>query len=152
MIEPKNGNILDSQCEVLVNTVNCVSTMGKGLALQFKQKFPDNYKAYKRYCDDGQLLPGHLFNYYRGYQTTPSYICNFATKDHWKNPSKLVWIQTGLKDLYKFLCDNNIHSIAIPKLGCNLGQLHWAEVKPMIVEMSEMYVGKFPWARVEIYE
>lgn len=123
-----SGNIFDSEAEALVNPVNCVGVMGKGLALQFKQRFPSNYEAYKYECSQNNLKIGLLFCY----EENSKLIINFPTKTHWKQKSELQYIDKGLIALQDLLTKIPINSIAIPPLGCGLGGLNWTEVKPLI--------------------
>ena len=120
---------------VLVNTVNTVGVMGKGIALQFKDEFPHNYAVYVETCKKGELYPGILLTVK---DRSPRYgektIVNFPTKVHWRNPSKYEYIQRGLVALRKFIIDNKVESISIPPLGCGNGGLDWSKVKPMIIE------------------
>lgn len=133
MLEFKQGNLLEEKTEALVNTVNCVGVMGKGIALQFKQAFPDNFKQYKKACDAGLVKPGEMFTIYTGNLLNPRYIINFPTKRHWKGKSKLEDIQSGLEALIAEIQHLKIQSIAIPPLGCGNGGLDWATVRPMII-------------------
>ncbi|MFI3184742.1 MAG: macro domain-containing protein [Methylococcaceae bacterium] len=118
--------------DAIVNTVNCVGIMGKGIALQFKKKWPANFKAYVDACKAGLVKPGHLFIYHAGALATPKYIINFPTKDHWRGSSRIEFIQDGLVDLVKQIQALGITSIAIPPLGCGNGGLEWQKVKPLI--------------------
>ena len=131
MIEYKQGNLLEENTEAFVNTVNCVGVMGKGIALQFKQAFPENFKQYKKACDAKKVKPGQMFTASTG-KLFPKYIINFPTKRHWRGKSKIEDIESGLKALVEELERLNIKSIAIPPLGCGNGRLEWAQVKPMI--------------------
>ena len=137
MIEFKHDDILTADVEALVNTVNCVGVMGRGIALQFRKAFPENYKAYKAVCDRGELRPGELFVYATGRLTNPRYIINFATKDHWKGNSRLSYIESGLRALGHEVRRLNIRSIAIPPLGSGLGGLSWSDVRPRIEHALE---------------
>jgi O-acetyl-ADP-ribose deacetylase (regulator of RNase III) len=137
MFEFKQGNLLESQTEALVNTVNCVGVMGKGIALQFKQAFPENFKQYKKACDTGKVKPGDMFTVATGSLLNPRYIINFPTKRHWKGQSRLEDIESGLKALIAELKHLQISSVAIPPLGCGNGGLNWAVVKPMIIKALE---------------
>ncbi len=132
MIEKAHGNILRADAEALVNTVNCVGFMGKGIALQFKKAHPANYDAYKKAADAGEVQPGRMFIYETGSMINPRYIVNFPTKRHWKGKSRLEDIKAGLKALSEEVRKLNIKSIAIPPLGCGLGGLQWSVVKPLI--------------------
>jgi len=132
MIEITRGNILRADAEALVNTVNCVGFMGKGIALQFKKAHPDNYDAYKKACDAGEVQPGRMFIYETGSMINPRYIINFPTKRHWKGKSHLEDVRAGLKTLNEEVRKLNIKSIAVPSLGCGLGGLQWSVVRPLI--------------------
>jgi O-acetyl-ADP-ribose deacetylase (regulator of RNase III) len=129
MLEYRAGDILQADVEVLVNTVNCVGIMGRGIALQFKQAFPDNFKAYAAACKRKEVQLGHIFVYATAQLTNPRYIVNFPTKQHWRDKSDLVDIKAGLQDLAIFMRKQQIKSIAIPPLGCGLGGLQWVDVK-----------------------
>lgn len=132
MIELGSGNLLASEAEALVNTVNTVGVMGKGVALQFKQAFPDNYKAYRAACKDGRVELGRMFVWDSGRLGLQRYIINFPTKKHWRAKSRLADIQTGLDDLVRIINELDIQSIALPALGCGNGGLDWDEVLPLI--------------------
>ena len=132
MIELTTGNILTSKADALVNTVNCVGVMGRGIALQFKKAFPDNFTAYERACKAGQVLPGKMFIFETGRIEGPRFIVNFPTKRHWRNVSRMDDIEAGLRDLAKVLREKNIRSVAVPPLGCGLGGLKWDDVRPRI--------------------
>jgi O-acetyl-ADP-ribose deacetylase (regulator of RNase III) len=128
MIEFKTGDILRADAEALVNTVNCVGVMGRGIALQFKNAFPDNFKAYAAACLREEVQPGKMFVFETG-QLSPKYIINFPTKRHWKGKSRIVDIDSGLKALAEEIQKRKIRSIAIPPLGSGLGGLNWADVR-----------------------
>ena len=128
MITLLEGDILKANVEALVNTVNCVGVMGKGIALQFKKAFPENFREYKKICDSKELSLGKLFVFETRQITNPKYIVNFPTKNHWKGKSNLSDIETGLRELAKWIKDSQIKSIAIPPLGCGLGGLDWDDV------------------------
>ena len=132
MIETGSGDILAADVEALVNTVNCVGIMGRGIALQFRKAFPDNFKAYEAVCKRHELQPGRMFVFETGGLTNPRYIINFPTKRHWKGKSQLADIESGLKALVTEVRRLGIRSIAIPPLGCGQWGLDWAEVRPRI--------------------
>ena len=132
MIEFVQGNLFDADVEAIVNAVNCVGVMGKGIALEFKKRFPNNFIAYKAACDAGELQLGRVFTYDHGLSAKPRYIVNFPTKDHWRDGSHLGDIRTGLESLVAELDRLRIRSIAIPALGCGLGGLNWQEVRAEI--------------------
>lgn len=134
MIDYRTGNLLDADAEALVNTVNTVGVSGKGVALMFKEAFPENFRAYAAACKADALEPGGLFITERRDMLGPRWIINFATKDHWRSPSRLDWIKAGLADLRRELVARNIRSIAIPPLGAGNGGLDWADVKPLIAQ------------------
>ena len=136
MIEYVEGNIFDADVDALVNPVNCVGVMGKGLALQFKEKYPENFKLYKIFCDKGEMRVGQVFwtTYHIADTKNPKYIVNFPTKDHWRNNSLYSYISLGLIDLKYFVQKFDINSIAIPPIGCGLGGLDWNIVRSNIEE------------------
>ncbi|QQS06119.1 MAG: macro domain-containing protein [Fibrobacterota bacterium] len=134
MIRTTQGNILDAQAEALVNTVNCVGVMGRGIALQFKQAFPDNFKDYESACKRQEVQPGRMFIHPTGKLTHPRFIVNFPTKRHWRGQSRLEDIQTGLQDLIAKVRELGIQSIALPPLGSGLGGLPWSSVRPLIID------------------
>jgi O-acetyl-ADP-ribose deacetylase (regulator of RNase III) len=124
MITIQNIDIFQTNTEALVNPVNCVGVMGKGLALQFKSLYPDNYYHYYHYCMSNSLQPGTLFTYNLNRVFNPHYIINFPTKLHWKSPSLMEYIDNGLVALHTEIQQLKIQSIAIPPLGCGLGGLN----------------------------
>lgn len=151
MIEKITGNILEADVEALVNTVNCVGVMGKGIALQFKNAFPDMYENYRVACRNKQVVPGKMlidvvvYNYYNKEFII---IINFPTKRHWKNPSIIGDIKSGLQSLITDIQAMKIKSIAIPPLGCGNGGLDWSVVCPMIEDAME----EVPDTKVLLYE
>ena len=148
MLELTRGDILKADTEALVNTVNCVGVMGRGIALQFKKAFPENFKAYKLACDKKQLHPGKMFIYDLNRFENPRYVINFPTKRHWKGKSKIDDIESGLEALVLEVKKRNIRSIAIPPLGCGLGGLNWKQVKHII----EKAFRSLPSVHVLLYE
>ncbi|BAZ16439.1 hypothetical protein NIES4071_83160 [Calothrix sp. NIES-4071] len=137
MIELTQGDILKADAEALVNTVNCVGVMGRGIALQFKKAFGENFKAYEAACKSNQVKPGKMFIYNLNSLYNPRFIINFPTKRHWKGKSHIEDIKSGLVDLIDVVHQQQIRSIAIPPLGCGLGGLNWSEVRPLIIEAFE---------------
>ena len=131
-IEIAKGDLLEQRVDAIVNTVNTVGVMGKGIALQFRRKWPANYKAYEQACKRNEVVPGKMFIFDNGGLIEPKYIVNFPTKRHWRQPSRLSDIKCGLEDLITQIKALNIKSIAIPPLGCGNGGLDWSEVKPLI--------------------
>lgn len=156
MIKFIKGNLFDSKCRCLVNTVNCVGVMGKGIALQFKEKYPHMFTCYKTACSKGKLKTGgdlwmfdlgEFFPFGDIMTNYPKILC-FATKEHWRNPSRIEWIERGLKTFTYAYHSLGITSVAFPKLGCNNGQLNWEkEVKPLMIK----YLNDLP-IEIEIYE
>lgn len=132
MIEYKHGDILREDAEALINTVNCMGIMGRGIALQFKNAFPENFKAYVKACKNNEVQPGKMFVFETGQLTNPRYIINFPTKRHWRGKSRMEDIEAGLIDLVITIQKYNIQTIAIPPLGSGLGGLDWSMVKPRI--------------------
>lgn len=148
MIELKAGNILAENAEALVNTVNCVGIMGRGIALQFKTAFSENFEAYKAACKRGEVQPGRMFVFATGQLTNPRYIINFPTKRHWRGKSRLSDIEAGLTDLVAEIKARNIRSVAVPPLGSGLGGLDWSDVRSRI----EAAAHGIPNVRVVIFE
>lgn len=137
MIQSVTGNLLEDTAEAYVNTVNTVGVMGKGIALQFKQAFPDVFKQYVKDCKRGKVQVGKMHVVEVVGFTNPKYIINFPTKEHWRNPSKMPYIEEGLADLVRVIQENNIQSLALPPLGCGNGGLDWREVRPKIIAALE---------------
>jgi len=148
MIELTYGNLLETDAEALVNTVNCVGVMGKGIALQFKQAFPANFAQYEQACRQGQMQTGKMLVVATGQLVNPRYIINFPTKRHWKGKSKLEDIKAGLAALISEVKQLGLKSIALPPLGCGNGGLDWAEVKPLI----EVAFEELPEVKVLLFE
>lgn len=133
MIKLTQGDLLKQvDVDAIVNTVNCVGVMGKGIALQFKNKWPANFTAYAAACNAGQVRPGRMFVFDSGALVKPSFIVNFPTKDHWRGSSRIEFIREGLVDLVAQIKRLGIRSIAVPPLGCGNGGLDWADVRPLI--------------------
>lgn len=148
MIELTRGNLLEAPAEALVNTVNCVGYMGKGIALQFKQAFPANFKHYEAACHAGDMVPGKMMIHDNGGLVNPRYIINFPTKRHWKGKSRIEDIESGLSALVADVQRLGIRSIAVPPLGCGLGGLEWRVVRPMI---EQAFAG-LPDVQVLLFE
>lgn len=147
MIELKRGNILEADAEALVNTVNCVGVMGKGIALQFKQAYPENFRLYQRACRAGQVRPGKMFVVQTSLMN-PRYIINFPTKRHWKGKARLADIEAGLRDLVDEVKQLGVRTLAVPPLGCGSGGLDWTDVRPMI----ESALSALPDVHVLLFE
>ena len=148
MIEFKTGDILAENAEALVNTVNCVGVMGRGIALQFKNAFPENFKSYAAACKRKEVEPGRMHVFDTGRLTNPRYIINFPTKRHWRGKSRMEDIEVGLVALAEEIRARNIQSIAIPPLGSGLGGLEWPEVRRRI----ETALQDFDSLQVVIFE
>jgi O-acetyl-ADP-ribose deacetylase (regulator of RNase III) len=137
MLEYRHGNLLEADTQALINTVNCVGVMGKGIALQFKQAFPENFKQYAKACKENKVVPGEMFVVPIESLFDPTrYIINFPTKRHWKGASKIEDIESGLHALVDVLQKYNIQSVAVPALGCGNGGLDWRDVRPMVEEAA----------------
>ena len=136
-------SIFDTTSQVIVNTVNCDGVMGRGLALEFKMRFPSMYERYRKTCERGLIHPGTLQLYT---ETTP-WILNFPTKNHWKYPSKLAYIQAGLEKFVETYREKVITSVAFPKLGAASGKLDWNTVRKLMYK----YLTPLPNLQVEIY-
>ena len=148
MIVLTKGNLIEADAETLVNTVNCDGFMGKGIALQFKQAYPENFKVYERACRAGEVEPGRMLVFPTGSLINPKYIINFPTKRHWREKSRIHYITAGLRALIEETRRLRIGSIAVPPLGCGLGGLDWREVRPMI----EKAFADLPNVRVTLFE
>jgi O-acetyl-ADP-ribose deacetylase (regulator of RNase III) len=140
MIEYIEGDIFKSPAQVIVNTVNTVGVMGKGLALSFKQRYPQMFEKYKAACEKHLLTIGKLMLFYE----TDHWLLLFPTKEHWRNPSKLEYIEKGLMKFAHTYAEKGITSIAFPRLGCGNGELNWADVKPLM----ERYLKELP---IDVY-
>ena len=148
MIEYTKGNLLEADVDALVNTVNTVGIMGKGIALMFKEAFPENFKAYALACKSETVQTGRMFVTQQSDLMGPKWIINFPTKQHWRSASKPGWIAEGLKDLRQVILEKDIKSIAIPPLGSGNGGLNWSTVKPMVEEA----LGDLSDVRIVVYE
>lgn len=148
MVEFKTGDILTEDAEALVNTVNCVGFMGRGIALQFKRAWPDNFKAYAAACRQHEVQPGRMFVFDTGQLTNPRYIINFPTKRHWRGKSLIEDIEAGLDALVAEIRTRGIRSIAIPPLGAGFGGLDWTEVRPRV----ERALREIDDVRVVVFE
>lgn len=137
MIEYVTTNLFKSRLQTLVNPVNTVGVMGKGLALEFKRRYPAMFERYKRFCEEGKLTIDRL-DLYRAHGD--HWVLNFPTKEHWRDPSKLEWIEAGLRRLSKAYKGKSITGLAMPQLGCGNGGLEWPLVRPII----ERHLGGLP--------
>jgi O-acetyl-ADP-ribose deacetylase (regulator of RNase III) len=147
MIYKAEGDLLRTDAEALINTVNTVGVMGKGIALQFKQAFPDNYRAYEAACKRGEVEIGKMFVFRRDV-SNPRFIINFPTKRHWRGMSKLGDIESGLRDLIAVIKRERIRSVAVPPLGCGNGGLEWSLVRPQI----ERAFAEVPNVAVQLFD
>lgn len=134
MISTTQGDLLAADVEALVNTVNCVGVMGRGIALQFKDAYPNNFADYSAACAAKEVMPGRMHVHATGQLTNPRFIINFPTKRHWRGSSRIEDIESGLIDLRRIIVERNIKSIALPPLGSGLGGLPWPAVKARIME------------------
>jgi O-acetyl-ADP-ribose deacetylase (regulator of RNase III) len=148
MIELRRGDLLKQNAEALVNAVNCVGIMGRGIAFQFRKAFPENFKIYEAACKRGEVKPGEMLVFDTHQVTNPRYIINFPTKRHWRDQSRITAIESGLEALVKEVHDRGISSMAVPALGCGLGGLKWSEVRPRI----EKAFAKVPDVQVWLFE
>jgi len=148
MMKFLQGNLLDAPAEALVNTVNTVGVMGKGIALMFKEAFPENFRAYEAAVKRDEVRVGHMFITENRTLEGPQWLVNFPTKKHWRQPSKLEWILEGLKDLRRVVEEKGIRSIALPPLGCGNGGLDWSDVRPEI----ERELGQLRDVEVWVFE
>ena len=152
MITLTTGNLFDASVDALVNTVNLAGVMGKGLALEFKRKYPAAFVEYRGLCEKGYLRMGQVHVFDRGAPSDlPRYIINFPTKRHWRDLSRLADIESGLAALVAAVRYDKIGSIAVPALGCGEGQLNWKNVRPLIekafVDLLDVQILLFPpWA------
>ncbi|MDG6777277.1 macro domain-containing protein [Thiomicrorhabdus sp. zzn3] len=149
----KKGNLFESHDEAIVNTVNCVGVMGKGIALQYKNLFPENYTEYKKQCSQKNIVPGKMFVY--EYKTEdlfagnkPQFIINFPTKDHWRAKSKIEYVEQGLNDFISVITQQNIKSVSMPAIGCGNGGLEWSDVKKVVTAKLSSLEG----VTINIYE
>jgi len=136
----KTGDLFQERAEAIVNTVNCVGVMGKGVALEFKRRWPENFRAYKRLCDRGGLRPGKSFIFENADMFDPCgrrFLINFPTKDHWRDGSRMEYIEDGLDDLVLQTRKLGIRSVAMPSLGCGNGGLDWKAVKVILSRKLE---------------
>lgn len=147
MIERGTGNLLTSDVDALVNTVNTVGVMGKGIALQFKRAFPANFRAYQAACKRGEVQLGHVWAFDTGVLGPRRYVLNFPTKQHWRSSSRLGDIAAGLESLVATVDELKISSVAIPALGCGNGGLSWSDVRPLI----EQACARMPHVRAVVY-
>lgn len=140
MIHYVSGNIFDSPAQTLVNPVNTVGVMGKGLALEFKKRYPKMFEEYKKQCRDGWLYVGSFMLW----RAKDHFVLNFPTKKHWKDPSSLIYVEAGLLSFVNEYESYGVSSIAFPKLGCGNGGLDWKAVKPVM----ERYLQELP---IDVY-
>ena len=148
MIDYRSGDVITQDAEALVNSVNCVGIMGRGIALQFKKAFPENFEAYKAACRRSDVQPGRMFVFETNRMTNPRYIINFPTKRHWRGKSRLKDIEDGLLSLVEVIRTRGIRSVAIPPLGSGLGGLSWSDVR----ERIERALGTLTDTRVVVFE
>lgn len=131
----KTGSIFKSGAEMLVNPVNCVGSMGKGLAKEFRQRFPENYEAYRKAVQEGKMKPGGCLIH----RENGVWICNAATKNHWRDPSRLEWVREAISVIAKRAVTTGVATVAVPALGCGFGGLSWEDVKPLMTPLYQPY-------------
>lgn len=131
MIQFCTGNLLKAPVEAIVNPVNCVGVMGKGLALQVKQAFPKVFPPYSQACRKKRLRPGVILTTPTG-MSRPKYVIHFPTKVHWRDPSRIEYIERGLSALVSEIDRLHLSTLAVPPLGCGLGGLAWKDVQPLL--------------------
>lgn len=148
MMKYITGNLLEADTQALVNTVNTVGVMGKGIALQFKERFPDNFRVYADACKKGEVKVGRMLVVKESTIYGEKIIVNFPTKMEWFKKSQYTYVEEGLKDLVSVITSYNIHSIAIPPLGCGNGGLKWDKVK----KMMEDYLALLPDVEIQVVE
>lgn len=148
MIRYTKGNLLETQAEALVNTVNTVGVMGKGVALMFKEAFPENFRAYQKACKNNEVQVGRMFVTTQDALMGPRWIINFPTKEHWRSKTRVEWVERGLEDLRRVVEEEGIRSIALPPLGCGNGGLAWDRVRPLIEE----YLGRLDDIEIIVHE
>jgi len=148
MMNLLKGNLFDDKSDALVNTINCFGAMGKGIALEFKNKFPDMFAKYKEDCANNLVQVGKM-NVWENPNGNPKWIINFPTKHHWKYNSRMEWIVEGLQDLVEVIKEKGITSIGIPPLGCGNGKLIWAQV---LNEIKRVHDHHWKDIQVNIYE
>ncbi|WAL65979.1 macro domain-containing protein [Amycolatopsis cynarae] len=142
-----SGDLLESKADALVNAVNTVGVMGKGIALQFKRAFPENFREYAVACEQGQVRLGEMFVHATAADDNPRYVINFPTKNHWRSKSRLADIQAGLEDLRRVVRELGLRSVAVPPLGCGNGGLDWDVVGPLV----ERELGGLAGVEVFVY-
>lgn len=148
MMRFTQGNLLDANVEAVVNAVNTVGVMGKGIALMFKERFPKNYREYVAASKVGEIRIGEMFVSATEESTGPRWVINFPTKKHWRHPARIEWVREGLVALNKVIRDKQIKSIAIPALGCGNGGLNWSDVRPVI----QQYLSDLTEVEIIVYE
>ncbi len=148
MMRFAKGNLLEANVEAVVNTVNTVGVMGKGIALMFKERFPKNYREYVAASKNGAIQIGNMFVSATDELSGPRWVINFPTKKHWRHPTKIEWVREGLVALRDVIRDKQITSIAIPPLGCGNGGLNWSDVRPLIEE----YLADLKDVEIVVYE
>ena len=148
MIYYKQGNLLDAPADALVNTVNEIGVMGKGVALMFREAFPKSTQTYQKAAKAGDVRVGHVFVTNGDFLIGPQWIVHFPTKKHWRHPSKIEWIRDGLRDLVRVVHERRIRSVALPPLGCGNGGLDWVVVRREI----EAALEAVPDVDVLLYE
>jgi O-acetyl-ADP-ribose deacetylase (regulator of RNase III) len=145
MITFRQGNLLEADVDAVVNTVNTVGVMGKGIALMFKERYPDNFAAYEAACKAGAIHIGHMFVTDTGELSGPRWVINFPTKQHWRHPSRLEWIADGLEDLALVVREKRIRSLALPLLGCGNGGLDLPSCPMLKSSLTSLRLNTRTW-------
>lgn len=148
MIRYTTGDLFAADTQAIVNPVNTAGVMGCGLALEFKKRFPSNFRYYFDACRKGEVRTGKMLVCTYDCAGHRKYIVNFPTKRHWKYPSKMAYIESGLEDLVSVISAYGIESIAVPPLGCGAGRLAWISVRPLI----ERCLNRCDGTRIVVYE
>lgn len=148
MIRFTQGNLLEAEVDAVVNTVNTVGVMGKGIALMFKERYPDNFEAYAEACKRKEVQVGEMFVTATSELSGPQWVINFPTKQHWRNPTKMEWVADGLESLKRVISEKGIRSVAIPSLGCGNGGLNWQDVR----KLMERSLGEVKGVEFIVYE
>ncbi|MFE6967946.1 macro domain-containing protein [Isoptericola sp. NPDC057653] len=133
VVSEESGDLLEADVDALVNAVNTVGVMGKGLALQFRRAFPAMFDDYRQACRAGDVRVGRMHVWETGATSGPRFVVNFPTKEHWRSASRLAFVDDGLVDLAAVIRAQGIRSVAVPALGAGLGGLDWADVRPRVV-------------------
>ncbi|MFE5334998.1 macro domain-containing protein [Isoptericola sp. NPDC056573] len=147
VISEASGDLLAADVDALVNAVNTVGVMGKGLALQFRRVYPAMFDDYREACRSGEVRVGRMHVWETGADSGPRFVVSFPTKEHWRSASRLAFVDDGLVDLAAVIRRHGIRSVAVPALGAGLGGLDWGVVRPRIVAV----LGELDGVDVRLY-